>query len=81
MDIKVIESDLLNFLEKNILAENVKITAEKTLRDVGIDSFSIVEIILFIERKYGFIIPDKHLVPDNFKSVQSIAKLVNESGV
>ena len=51
MDIVTIENEIIQFLEKNILSEGVKITAHEELRKVSIDSFSIVEIILFIERK------------------------------
>lgn len=78
MNITEIESDIINFLQKNILAENVTLSADKSLRDVGIDSFTIVEIILFIERKYGLVIPDQHLIPENFKSVTCIAQLVKQ---
>ena len=80
MEIKTIENDIIHFLEKNILTEGLTISAEKELRDVGIDSFSIVEIILFIERKYGFVIPDDKLIPDNFKTVNAIATIVHEIG-
>jgi acyl carrier protein len=80
MEIKTIEADIIHFLEKNILVEDIKIFADSNLREIGIDSFSIVEIILFIERKYGFVIPDDQLIPDNFKTIQSIAKIVYEIG-
>jgi acyl carrier protein len=80
MEIQTIETDIIHFLEKNILAENVKIFADSHLREVGVDSFSIVEIILFIERKYGFVIPDDELIPDNFKTINSISQVVFEIG-
>lgn len=80
MEIKTIENDIIHFLEKNILTEGLTISSDKALRDIGIDSFSIVEIILFIERKYGFVIPDEKLIPDNFKTVNAIATVVHEIG-
>ncbi len=80
METDLIEKDIIHFLEKNILSEGVKITPESRLRDVGIDSFSIVEIILFIERKYNITIPDHQLIPDNFKTIRSIAHTVKEIG-
>ena len=51
MNIEIIESDIITFLVNNIVAPNTVITATTVVRDIGIDSFSIVEIILFIERK------------------------------
>lgn len=77
MEIEIIERELIQFLEKNILSENVNVTAIQELKLAGLDSFSIVEIILFIERKYGFVIPDEHLLPDNFKTIHAIALLVH----
>jgi acyl carrier protein len=77
MEIEAIERELTQFLEKNILTENVKITSDQELKAAGLDSFSIVEIILFIERKFGFVIPDEQLLPENFKTIQAIALLVH----
>lgn len=76
MKAQEIEIEMIRFLENNILAKGVKIAPDSELREVGIDSFSIVEIILFIERKYGFVIPDEQLVPDNFRSIKTIAAVV-----
>jgi acyl carrier protein len=77
MEIEAIERELTQFLEKNILTENVKISSDQELKEAGLDSFSIVEIILFIERKFGFVIPDEKLLPENFKTIQAIAFLVH----
>jgi acyl carrier protein len=80
METSEIEKSLIIFLKKNILSDGVNINSDSSLRDVGIDSFSIVEIILFIERKYGLVIPDKHLLPENFINIKSIALLINNLG-
>jgi len=78
MEVKLIEYSIIQFLQNNILAENVSISADTVLNDIGIDSYSIVEIVLFIERHYGFIIPDDDLKPENFKTVNSVAILIND---
>lgn len=80
METESIEKDIIHFLENNILSEGIKIYSDSSLRDVGIDSFSIVEIILFIERKYDIVIPDHKLIPDNFKTIHTIALTVKELG-
>lgn len=76
MDLITIENALIKFLKDNILDENVQIDATQDLSEIGVDSYSIVEIVLFIERKFGFVIPDSELKPEHFKNVQSIAKVV-----
>jgi len=77
MKVESIETDIITFLVNNIVAPNTVITATTVLRDIGIDSFSIVEIILFIERKYGVVIPDDKLIPENFRTIQTLAVIVN----
>ena len=52
------------------------IDAATELQDAGIDSFSIVEIILFIERKYGVAIPDDKMVPENFRTLEALSQTV-----
>lgn len=77
MELITIEKSIIQFLQNNILAENVEITNSTVLNEIGIDSYSIVEIVLFIERQYGFVIPDDDLKPENFRTVSSVAIIVN----
>jgi acyl carrier protein len=72
-DIQTIRKELCYFISANILAEGVKVENDTILSNIGVDSFSVIEIILFIERKFGVIIPDESLVPENLKSVGALA--------
>lgn len=76
MDTTTIIAELKKFIETNILAGDISITADTVLQDAGIDSFSIVEIILFIERKYGVVIADDQLLPENFRTLTALAATV-----
>ncbi len=76
MDAEIIIAEIKKYIEKNILAQAVQIDATTNLKQAGIDSFSTVEIILFIERKFGVSIPDEKLIPDNFKTLQALAATV-----
>ncbi len=78
MDTNLIIEEIKKYIQQNILAESVHIDAGTQLKQAGIDSFSTVEIILFIERKFGVSIPDEKLIPDNFKTLQSLAETVQE---
>jgi acyl carrier protein len=73
IDVGTISNELMKFVQANILAEDVVITPQTVLSDAGIDSYSIVEIILFIERKYGVVIPDELLIPENFRTISLLA--------
>ena len=76
MDGETIIRDIKDYIQKNITAEEVMIDATTELQDAGIDSFSIVEIILFIERKYGVAIPDDKMVPENFRTLEALSQTV-----
>lgn len=78
MDSNIIIEEIKKYIEKNILSADVKINAATDLKQAGIDSFSAVEIILFIERKFGVVITDDKLIPDNFKTLQALAATVQE---
>lgn len=78
MDSNFIILEIKKYIQDNILAHNIHIDASTDLKQAGIDSFSTVEIILFIERKFGVAIPDEKLVPGNFKTLQSLAATVLE---
>ncbi|MCH2230582.1 MAG: phosphopantetheine-binding protein [Crocinitomicaceae bacterium] len=74
---EIIEA-LSDFIKSNILAKDIVLEPDFVLKEVGVDSFSIVEIVLFIERKYGKLIPDHLMVPETFRSVRSIATVVED---
>lgn len=78
MDPTIIIGELKKYIEENILSGDVKIDASTNLKHAGIDSFSTVEIILFIERKFGVMIPDDKLIPDNFRTLQALSEIVQE---
>ena len=67
---------LKDFICTNIIAENIEIESDTILKDIGVDSFSIIEIVLFIERKFGKLIPDHLLVPETFATLDNLAKVV-----
>ncbi len=78
MDKETNIADIKKYIEENILSKEVKLDATTNLQRTGIDSFSTVEIILFIERKYGVMIPDHKLVPENFQTLEALSKTVQE---
>ena len=71
-------NELTKFIESNLLAKEIKLEPDSVLKEIGLDSFSIVEIVLFVERKYGRLIPDELMLPETFTSVRTIASVVQE---
>jgi len=73
-----ISEDLCEFIRINLVGQGVLVTPETSFDKLGLDSFSIIEIILFIERKYGLAIPDKELNIENLSSVYTLAECVSK---
>ncbi len=72
------KKELCDFISENILAGDVAVQPDTVLSDIGVDSFSIIEIILFIERKFKIAIPHESLTPENFVSVNALVECIEK---
>ncbi len=69
-----ITKEIAQFIQNNLVAEGVTIEALTCLPDLGLDSFSMIEILLFIERKFGVSVPDEMLNYDNTETASAFAR-------
>lgn len=69
-----ISHELVKFVQTTLLDSSINITGDTPFKDIGIDSMSIIELVLFIERKFNIPLSDKDLVPDNLKSINTLAE-------
>jgi len=51
-------------------------TAQEELRDVGLTSLDMVNLVLAVESELGVAIPESEITPVNFRSVATIEALV-----
>ncbi len=69
--------ELLKFIQNNLVDESLELTPHTDLQNVaGIDSMAMVEIILFIERKFDVSFSDDELNPAIFQSVEVLSEAV-----
>jgi len=68
---------------RNFIFENFILDAEDHLKDDDsllekgvIDSTGVLELVAFIEEKYGFTVEDEELVPENLDSIRNIAEFI-----
>ena len=52
---------------------------DEKLYKTGLDSVGMIELIHTIEDQFHTKIPDEEVVPENFDSIQSVARLVNST--
>ena len=77
-DPKKIAARLCDFARTNFVAEGQEFDENSPLSQAGIDSFALVELLLFCERNLGVRVPDSHLTGANLTSLASLAKCISE---
>lgn len=55
-----------------------EINEDSSLIDLGIDSLKTMDLLLLIEEEFGLDIDEKYLIPEYFKSIKSLVKLVHD---
>jgi acyl carrier protein len=76
MDILKPESialELCRYIESNIVDKSIKVHPDTPFGKLGIDSLSIIELVLFLERKFKITLPEQALIPENFVSASALA--------
>jgi acyl carrier protein len=77
-DPKIIATKLCDFARTNFVAEGQEFDENSPISQAGIDSFALVELLLFCERDLGVRVPDSHLTGANLTSLASLAKCISE---
>ena len=68
-----ISQQLQSFIQSTIVEKHIAVQQDTPFNQLGIDSMSIIELVLFIERKFKIAIPEAELLPANFASVRTLA--------
>jgi acyl carrier protein len=77
-DPKIITEQLCQFARTNFLAEGADFDEHTPLAEAGIDSFALVELLLFSERALGVRVPPSHMTGSNLASVATLASCIAE---
>lgn len=72
-----IEAALLAFLQREVFAPEVSLTAETDLIASGFDSLSLVRTLVFVETTYGVWIPESEINSAMLSNVRSMAQTVS----
>lgn len=66
--------ELCAFVRSSIVDKHVDVAPDTSFNQLGIDSLSIIELVLFLERKFNITLPEEALLPENFKTVTTLAE-------
>jgi acyl carrier protein len=53
-----------------------RVTADADLRDIGLTSLDMIDLVLSLERELALEIPESHITPANFRSISTIDALL-----
>ena len=79
MDITDVQSEVRNFIVENFLygSEDDGLSLDASLLKRGvIDSTGVLELVAFLEERYGISVADDELVPDNLDSIMKISGFI-----
>ncbi len=74
-----VEELVRQYIAQNILFSNngYPYADDASFLDEGIiDSMNVLELVAFVEEKFGITVQDQDIVPDNFDSVSKLAAYV-----
>jgi len=67
---------LVGFINAEIMAPGHAIAPDDALEAAGVDSMALLKVLLFVEREFGFWVPDEDLVEDNVATASTLARYV-----
>lgn len=78
------EAEIKDYIAKNLLFSNDGFRYSDTasfLEEGIVDSQGVMELVMFIEERYGISVDDTDIVPDNFDSVSRLAAYIRRKTV
>ena len=72
-----IESTLTQYIESEIAYDrDGPLSHDEPLLDGVLDSTDILQLVLFVEERFGIRVEDEELVPETFETVRTVADYV-----
>jgi len=76
LQIEQIKGHLVSFLKNEIFDASVTLETDTDLFESGFDSFSLIKLIVFMEKNFRIHIPDEKITEETFRSINSLSELV-----
>jgi acyl carrier protein len=72
-----IEQDLLTYIKKELAPNSPDLDVETNLAGV-VDSTAVMEVVVWIEGKYGFDVEIDDITPENFGTVRALVNYIEK---
>ncbi len=67
---------IVTFVNTEIMAPGHTIGSTDCFEAVGVDSLALLKMLLFVEREFGFFLPDEDLVDGNVATATALGQYV-----
>ncbi|HET9028410.1 MAG TPA: acyl carrier protein [Trueperaceae bacterium] len=81
IDTATIDQDVRQFLADNFILDDggTGLGADDSLTQAGVlDSMGVLELIMFVQERFGVSIPDEDTLPENLDSVSRIVNYISK---
>ena len=68
-----ISEALCGFIRDQIAPDEIAVSPGLSFEAMGLDSFSLIELVLFLERQYGITLPDHELNSNVMQNAHTLA--------
>ena len=75
---RIIGNEIKTFFAQQFPATKNVGDEDPLLKNGLIDSLGILEVVAFVEKQFGIIVSDDDLLPENFDSIHSLTKFVQQ---
>lgn len=70
-----VEQQIRTFLAENFFVEDADLRGDASLTRTGIiDSTGVMEILLFLEERFGVRVPDEDITPENLDTIDALVR-------
>ena len=76
--LKEIENILSQEIATILSVDSSKVIPDTPLHEMGIDSLSFVELLVFIEKTFNIKLMESGLTSENFRTVRSLASSISQ---
>jgi acyl carrier protein len=76
LDPDEVAARLTRFINASIMAPSRPVQPEDDLEAAGVDSMSLLRVLVFVEAHFGFWMPDEDLVEENIASSRALARYI-----
>jgi len=75
-EVNEIRQDILVFMNNEIFDSSIHLEPDTNLFESGFDSFSLMKLLVFVEKKYNIHVPDEMITESNMQNITNFSELI-----